>query len=247
MDQRIAERRARVRREQRRRRLRRTLLLTAVAAVAMGLLVVERSGLVALDEVRVTGTVRLDPDVVREAAGLELGTSTLRLDLGAATRRVEALPLVREARIRRSDPLTVVIEVTERVPVMVVRAGDEQVLVDEAGVVIAAGSEPGLVVVDTVGPLPPPGRTVAALPAAAAAHAIHMRLSGALAARVVRYEAADPRGVVAVLDDGTRVEFGGPDRIDEKVRALGAILEDLGAVRVSAIDVRAPRAPVVRP
>jgi cell division septal protein FtsQ len=137
VDERIAARRAEVRQDRRRRRLRRTILVaTLLVLVAVGV-VVERSSLVALAEVRVAGTERLDPRSVRRAADLELGTSTLRLPLGAARERVEALPLVERADVRRVDPLTVLVEVEERQPAAVVRHGDDTVLVDREGVVLA--------------------------------------------------------------------------------------------------------------
>jgi hypothetical protein len=41
------------------------------------------------------------------------------------------------------------------------------------------------------------------------------------------------------------VRFGRAERVDEKVRALGAILGDVGDSPVTVIDVRAPSAPVV--
>jgi cell division septal protein FtsQ len=49
------------------------------------------------------------------------------------------------------------------------------------------------------------------------------------------------------LDDGTLVHLGRADRMDEKARALGAVLEDLDGRPVAAIDVRAPGRPVVIP
>ena len=114
VDERIAARRREVREDRRRRRLRRTIMVAvALVLVVVGVLV-ERSSLVALAEVRVTGTERLDVRTVRRAADLELGTSTLRLPLGEARERVEALPLVASAEVRRLDPLTVLVEVTER-------------------------------------------------------------------------------------------------------------------------------------
>jgi cell division septal protein FtsQ len=251
LDDRIVERRREVRRDRQRRRLRRTIALAVLLVLVGVAAAVERSGLVALEEVRVRGTQRLAPAAVRDAAGLELGTSTVRLRLGEAERRVEALPLVSDATVQRLDPLTVEIAVTERRPVVAAtRRNGATALVDAEGVVVVATREapdPDLTRIDLVAstPLPAPGDDVASHPALANAHAVAVRLTGPVGALVGHYEATGPRELDLVLTDGRRVRFGAAERIDEKVRAIGAVLEDLGPVEVSVIDVRAPGAPTV--
>lgn len=250
IDERIAERRAAVRDGRRRSRLRRTLWVLGLLAVLGAVVAVERSALVGLEEVVVGGVERLDADQVLAAADLQLGTSTLRLGLSDAVARVEALPLVARAEGRRTDPLTVHLQVVERTPALIVRGDDavryldrEGVIIDEveedepdvlAGPEIVLGSEP-----------PAVGQRVGEAPALANAHAAWHGLSGPLRAEVVRYRAAGPDELTLELRDGPDVRFGRAERIDEKVRALGAVLEDVGDTPIEAIDVRAPSAPVV--
>jgi cell division protein FtsQ len=245
IDERIAERRATVREERRRARLRRTRVVV-VLLVLVGLLVaVERSPLVGLDRIEVAGTERLDPDEVRSAAALPLGSSTLRLRLGEATARVELLPLVRRVRIQRLDPLSVRIEVLEREPSLVVTGRGRQRLVDRDGVVIADGAVAGLPVVALREAPPEVGGDVTDVPALANAHRAWRGLSGDLRVTVARYEARGPDDLWLELSSGVEVRFGRAERVDEKVRALGAILGDVGDTPVQVIDVRAPSAPVV--
>lgn len=250
IDERIAERRAEVRDDRRRTRLRRTLALVVVALVVAGLAAVERSPLVGLEEVQVRGTQRLDEATVLAAADLELGTSTLRLGLGDAAERVTALPLVRETRASRLDPLTVRIEVVEREPVLNVVGGDRTRLVDREGVVIADGALDGLPEI-RLGHAPPEvGSGVGEDPALANAHLAWRGLGGPLRTEVTRFDADGPEELTLRLQRGLEVRFGRAQRLDEKVRALGAILGDLereigGAAEVATIDVRAPAAPVV--
>lgn len=251
MDDRIARRRQSVRSLRRWRRLRRTIIAVAVLVLAVAAVLIERSPLVELSEVRVEGTVRGDPETVREAAGLPLGRSIMRLDLGAAERRVEDLPLVADASLRRADALTVVISVRERRPVAVVETGGGAVLVDGDGVVIATGPEASLpVIAARQGVLPPmpPGANVRAVAAVANAHAVLTSLPGPLRAAVTRYEvgAADD-DLELVLADTMRVRFGRAMRVPEKARALGALLEDAAGSGARMIDVRAPGNPVVVP
>ncbi|HSK22360.1 MAG TPA: FtsQ-type POTRA domain-containing protein [Egicoccus sp.] len=247
IDERIAQRRRQVREQRRQHRLRRTVTLVLLAVVAVALVVVERSDLVALEEVEVVGTDRLEVEAVIAAADLPLGTSTLRLRLGDAEARVEGLPLVREATARRLDPLTVQIEVVERVPAVNVTGDGEQVLVDRDGVVIEPGRLDGLPeIVVSVSP-PAPGERVDALPALANAHRAWRGLSGPLRTEVVRYRAGGPDALDLELASGVLVHFGRAERVDEKVRALGAVLEDLDGTPVASIDVRAPSTPVITP
>ena len=248
MDERIAERRREVERERRRRRGRLAVIGLILVAVVSGGALVERSSLVALAEVQVRGTERLDASEVRAAADLPLGTSTLRLRLGAARERVEALPLVRAAEVERIDPLTVRVTVRERVPELVVTTHRGAVLVDGAGLVIDRGGVTGLPQVATATTeVPAPGTAITVLPAAANAVAVHAALPGPLRAEVVRYEPRADDDVDLVLRNGLRVRFGRADHVVEKARTLGALLPGLEQTQVALIDVRAPSNPVVLP
>lgn len=252
VDERIAERRREVRDQRRRARLRRTLAVLGLLAVLGVGYAIERSPLVALSEIQVSGTDRLDPDAVIAAADLDLGTSTLRLDLGEAERRVRALPVVGAVEAQRVDPLTVRITVVEREPLLAVSSGSDRVLVDGDGVVMARGAEDGLVPVllPSGTALPPPGERVTAVPALAAAHRIHRELPTELRQRVARIEAHSVEEVDLRLrmptGEPVLVHLGRAERLDEKARALLAVLADVGDVALASIDVRAPATPVVR-
>lgn len=245
VDERIAERRRDVREQQRRRRLQRTVAVTVLLALVVVLLVLERSPLVELAEVRVVGTDVLTPARVREAADLELGTSLLRLPIDDAAARVRALPRVASAQVDRVDPVTVRITVEERVPTMAARKGDDWVLVDDEGVVLARGRLSGLpTIVVRQGDLPPPGGRVGANPALANAVAFERELPGPTRSRVAAVRAEAEDRAVLVLREGTLVEVGRATDVAAKARSLAAVLEDLDDRVVSVIDVRAPNAPV---
>lgn len=220
--------------------------MAGILAVAGALVLLERSSLVALAEVEVTGAQRLSAEEVRAAAALPLGTSTLRVDLGAAERRVEELPLVADASLSRRDPLTVRIDVEERVPALTVRGRAGPALVDAEGVVLGAGAMQELpTIVVRTGVVPSPGQSVSANPALGNAHAAYRRLPGPLRAEVVTYVADGSDELFLELARGSQVRFGRAERVDEKARALGAVLEDLGDRAPAAIDVRAPMTPTV--
>jgi cell division protein FtsQ len=247
MDDRIAARRRSVREQRRRRRLRRTLVGLLVLLLVGALIVVERSALVALEEVTVEGLERLDEATVLEALAFEEGASTVRPGIGPARARLVALPMVRDAQVVRSGPRSVRVTVEERRPVLVARGGGVLRLVDRDGVVIATGSDPTLTEVRLTGAPPAVGETVESQRPLADALVLWRALSGPVRAELVRIEAPSEDDLALTLTSGTRVRIGRADRVDEKVRALGAILEDLGEVPAATIDVRSPAAPVIVP
>lgn len=247
VNERIAARRAEVRAARRRRRLRRTVTVLVVAMLTVGFLALERSSLVALADLEVTGLERLTREEVVAAAGVEVGTSVLRIRLGAVRDRVEAMPLVAGATVERVGAVGLRIDVVEAAPVLTAVYPAGPVLVGEGGRVLGPGTAPGTVEVTVGGPQPAPGSRVDDLPALGAAHDVVVELSGPLLAMLDTVRAVDGDDVRLLLDSGTEVRWGGADRGDEKARALGAVLEDLGARRVAVIDVRAPRAPTVSP
>ncbi len=83
--------------------------------------------------VAVAGAKELPVDVVKAVAAVPLGTPMLRLDTTAISRRVAAVPRVASVQVRCSLDGTVRIEITERIPVAVVRRGNGLHLVDATG------------------------------------------------------------------------------------------------------------------
>lgn len=247
VNERIARRRAEVRAVRRRRRLRRTLGVLVVAALAVGLVALERSSLVALVDVEVTGLERLEEQDVLAAAGVREGMSVLRIRLGTVTGRVEELPLVDRVEVSRIGALGLRIEVEETAPVLTARFPSASLLVSEQGLVLGEGEAPGTPVVDVSGPAPAAGARVGSVPPLAVAHAVLLQLPGPLAALLDRAEARATDDLRLVLEDGVVVRWGDATRTDEKARAVGAVLEDLGGRTVSVVDVRAPMAPTVTP
>lgn len=248
MDSRIAQRRAEVRHERMLVRRRRTLIAIGLAAVVAVGLAVERSSLVALATVEVAGARTVAAEDIRAAADLPLGTSTLRLRLGAAAERVEELPAVRGATVRRVDPLTVRIEVVERRPVVVLRSAEGEALLDREGVVVSHDEGRELPTIEvTAEDLPAPGESVSDHAAAANAFVFHRTLPGPLRAEVASYLARGPDELDLLLERGAVARLGRAHRVPEKARALGALLDDLPTEPGWTLDVRAPTNPVVVP
>jgi hypothetical protein len=93
---------------------------------------------------------------------------------------------------------------------------------------------------------PEVGELVVAHAALANAHRAWLGLSGPMRSQVETVQALDVDGLSFVLRSGVTVLFGRADRIEEKVRAVGAVLDDVGGASISVVDVRVPGFPVVR-
>jgi cell division protein FtsQ len=244
VDPRIEQRRRDVQAQQTRHRLR--VLRALVIAVVAGLLadVVLHSPLLEVRRPRVSGEVQTAPADILRAGGLTGHPLMIGLSLARSARAIERLPWVATARVRRSWPDTVIVTVTERVPVAIVVSD----LVDASGRVLspAPAFAPLLPVrIDTgatAPAVPAPGGTIPAVyrPGVAVATSLPPALRARVAAVLVR-----PDGSVRLaLTTGTSALLGDTSELPAKFEALLTILE---RVRVGSapIDVSVPSAPVL--
>ena len=84
-------------------------------------------------EVMVIGRSRTAPEEVRRALGAVAGAPILRVDIGAARERVEALPWVRRAEVERALPDLLVVRLVEREALAVWDRGRDFAVIDETG------------------------------------------------------------------------------------------------------------------
>jgi len=195
--------------------------------------------------VTVTGTHLLIPGQVIVAADVPQGTPLVRVDAGAVTRRVEAIPQVASATVTKDWPDRLVIAVTERVPVMAVRmAGGGYDLVDQTGVIVrwAKVQPAALPLLQTS----LPGAALRGSAEVAAAAGVLAELSPGLEGQVTAVQATPvaqgTEQVTLDLRDGKTVQWGSPGDAAQKNREL-AILLPGGAHQ---IDVSVPGSVVTR-
>lgn len=124
----------------------------AVAVVVIGFLGyvvaeaferVRTSPAFALSAIRVEGTLRASPDVVRGAIAAHVGGNLLSLDLDRIASEVSAIPWVRRVELKRILPATLRVEVEEREPAAQAVVDGAVRVVDETGAVIGT-TGPGL-------------------------------------------------------------------------------------------------------
>lgn len=186
-------------------------------------------------------------EAVLAAAAIEPGANLWLLDTGAVRARVEALPYVATARVRRTQfpAAAAVIEVTARVPYACVDARSGTVAVDVEGRVLQRDCpDPGLAHVD-VGDAPAaaPGEQVT-VPDITRLLDDHRTIARHLAVRAVRRDRFG--GLEAVDTQGVTIKFGKDDDLPAKLALVEPIRKAAGAGRrLRAIDLRAPGTPVV--
>lgn len=239
IDPRLRVRRAEVAHARAVRRRRLVLLVAAaITVVAASIGLVYRSPLLDVDHVAVHGTHLADPAEVRRAAAVSSDQPLASVDLGAARRNVEAVPWVDAVHLRRSWPGTLVVEVTERVPVAVVGQGASLALVDRTGRVLGSGSAAAWLPV-IYGAVPRPGARLdrrrcrlaavfAALPVALRSQVGAGRVSG--------------RSLTFTLTDGVTVRWGDAGQTPAKAASLMALLTQAGRSTIATVDVSVPAA-----
>jgi cell division protein FtsQ len=199
----------------------------------------------AVGAVQVDGAGTLAADEVRTAAGIEVGTPLLRVDVEDAEARVARLPQISAVEVTRGWPRSVVITVVERVPVAVVGEAGRRSLVDADGVLfdtITGAPPPGVVPLEVADPGPDDPATLAALEALVA-------LPGEVRDGIDGAAAGGPEDITLTLTDGTLVRWGGPAESATKATVLTALLDRMSDGELEpagTIDLSTPDAVVLR-
>jgi len=198
------------------------------------------------------------------AAGFEKGANVWLLDTGAAKQRIEALPWVGTATVKRAWPNRVWVKVTERQAVVRVRlpaaSAEEpmaaEALVDSSGrvldIAVPGQGDPReeqaaalpLIRLDP----PPSGLTPGApMPGDAFQQAYDALVQlRALGLRVSEVDLKAATGITVTSDDGLRAILGTEDDLAKKVTLFKAIVPKIAAPQnVVYVDLRSVRAPTV--
>jgi cell division protein FtsQ len=158
---------------------------------------------------------------------------------------VARLPQVASVEVTRGWPDRVVVTVTERVPLAVVDAGGQRMLVDADGVLFdTITGNPPAGVVPLVVPHAGPSDTATAAGLAALATLPH-----GVRTKISEVTADSGSDVILTLTDGTTVRWGDGGDSAAKGRVLVALLAQLDAGtlgKAGTIDVSAPDSVVLR-
>lgn len=222
-----------------RTRLRRGGIAAAVLAVlGLATWVIGYSDLLAVKQAKVEGVEPAVESQVRQAADVPMGQPLARVDTEAIATRVETVPEVDHAIVRRAWPSTVVVTVTPREPVASLMAGGRWRLVDDEGVLFSTVDRPAAGL-----PRLSASASDDAVPAREAGVSVAAALSPEVLAKVDRIESSSPSQVRLVLRDGRQVMWGSADQPEAKAAVLAALLKTPG----TDYDVSVPGRPSFRP
>jgi cell division protein FtsQ len=221
-------------------RTRGVVAAASLLVLGLGVLGFVRSSYFAADHISVEGAMRLAPGRVLRIGGVERGQNVVTMDTAAIERRLEADPWISSASVTTDLPDTVVVRITERIPVASVQTHQGWEVVAADGVVVATASkEPHLPTVTSV----VPGQDITALGARALG-----AMDDGLRARVSALTVGTDGVARLVMDDGVTVSYGALDEVTSKAQALAAVLAwaDEGGAHVEQIDISVPGAPTAR-
>ena len=90
-----------------------------------------------IDKINISGQSLTSESTILTALGLQAMTNTVSFDADAALARIEAIPSVKSAAIRKKYPGELIVTIEEKVPMARWRFGDATYLVDEFGNAVA--------------------------------------------------------------------------------------------------------------
>lgn len=209
--------------------------LVAVVVLAVIGWTVGWSPLFQVRTVQVSGVEGTEAAEVLELAGVAKGEPMIRFDPEPVRQRVSVRPTVAGVSVERSWPSTIVVRVTPRTAVLVVKSEGDLRLVDESGLayLVVSKAPAGLPTVSATG-------TRAVTPEALrAAVAVQQSLPESLSSKVsgISVSSAD---LVTLKLKGTSIIWGGPADADTKVSVVAALLP----TKPTTIDVSVPGRPV---
>ena len=231
-------------RAKRRRRVRQGIIGSLAVLVAGIIAAAVYSPVLAVQTVTVEGTRLLTADQVQSALEPLQGKPLPQISDSEVTALLQPLVQVKEVTSQARPPSTLLVKVTERVPVALVKQGDAHQLVDVDGVKLSDTADPAstlLPVIDGGGGTLPQDLF----------HAITGVL-GALPADVLaRLSNASAKSVDAVelkLVDGQTIVWGNAGEKELKAKVLAALLKAPADPKnpVRIYDVSVPRHPVTR-
>jgi cell division protein FtsQ len=237
---RIRERLIEVRREAGRRRLRILLVISSVICVGGIAFLTVTSPMLDVDRIDVSGGRHMSAAQLRAASGVHVHDHLLFVDTGGAARRLEQLPWIERATVKRDLPGTLKISVVEYTAAAYVRVPGAVILVAANGHVIARApaAPPGTIEVRGVRRAPNVGELLAPPDAAG----LVGRLPKALASQIDAVDVSGG-GVALHVAHGGQILLGDTTNLDAKAASALAILGLKGGRPFSYIDVSTPDRP----
>ncbi len=229
------------------KRIKRNAIIAAcvVAALVAGVLVAAvYSPLLAVRTVTVSGTKLLKPAQVQAALKPLHGKPLPQISDGEVDGLVKPLVQIKSVTTQAHPPSTLVVLVQERIPVALVKRGEEYILVDVEGVRLSSTADPASVKL----PVIDGGAGAIGKELFQATAAVLGALPASVLAKLSNASAKSVDAVELKLIDGQTIVWGNAGEKELKARVLEALLKVPAdpANPVKVYDVSVPRHPVTR-
>lgn len=222
-----------------RRRLRRSLIVVGALVASFALLVgLVHSPLMAVREIEVQGTQRIEAAALQAALSDHLGQPIATVTDAGVREDLERFTGLESFVVDVVPPGTIVVRIVERQPVVVASVDGQDAMLDPAGVVLGV----------------PDGTTLPRLEdvevgsgAFEAVAASLVAMPTTLREQVATITATTSDDVTMTLVSGQQVVWGGADDAGLKADVLAALVAAADPATPVTFDVSAPEHPVVRP
>ncbi|GAB3561967.1 hypothetical protein GCM10027405_14500 [Arthrobacter alkaliphilus] len=227
------------------RKRRRTVLtaLAIIVALVAGIIVAAiYSPVLAVRKVTVDGTKLLQAASVQKALEPVKGKPLPQINDAEIAGLLKPLVQVRSVSTEARPPSELLVHIVERVPVALVKSGDNYSLVDVDGVQLGSTADPASVALPRIDGQGANQNLFRAITAVLAT------LPADVLAKMASASASSPDAVELKLTDGKTVVWGNADEKELKARVLEALLKAPAnpKVPVSVYDVSAPRHPFTK-
>ena len=197
-------------------------------------------------EIEVIGASAYTPQDVIDASGIELGDSLLLLNDNQMVIDIQnALPFVKTARIIRSIPNKVTIEITENVAVAYIRLDQSYWTIDSSGKILRQMSMPpvGLILVEGITPIAPKEGSYIDLGVnSSAAYAYLINLLSAIESeglvdQITEIDMSNIGNITFQYGGRFTVNFGRGDNSVDKLRLVKQAIDSLGQAEKGTIEI----------
>ncbi|MFI2190162.1 cell division protein FtsQ/DivIB [Streptomyces sioyaensis] len=223
------------------------IILVGVALLgAFGAWVLYASNWLRVERVRATGTQVLTPDEVVAAAHAPMNAPLASVDTEALARRLRArLPRIKTVDVERSWPNTIGLNVTERMPELLMRSGGKFVEVDAEGVRFATvkAAPKGVPLLEMIASDSPSLHQFGTDRLRRSAVEVAQDLPVALRKDLRKVRVRSYDAISLELADGRTVAWGSREQGAEKAKVLAALVKAARDAR--HFDVSVPSAPAV--
>ena len=209
------------------------VILLSAAITSTVLYIGYYSNLLIIKKIEVRGANQVPAQVITDTAQISLNTQLLRVPTSIVVERLTTISQIGRAEVRRGWPSTLVIEVTERIPLALADTPAGRFLVDASG--IAYLPAPGDANFPLISGPDDASRSVSIL--------AWQSFPDWLKAEVVITNTDNPNSIWFTLTSGRKVIWGDLTKAEEK----SAVLKVLRRMAGSIYDVSTPEVPVVKP